>query len=118
MAAGGFTVDAARALGGPDWLVARRVAAAERFATLPLPTPQEEIWRYSRIDELDLDRFRPMSAEELGAPGDERAPGGGPWAAADATPTPISRPAAAIAARARISGTPGARRPAARSRCG
>ena len=27
-----FTVDAARALGGPDWLVARRVAAAERLA--------------------------------------------------------------------------------------
>ena len=26
--------------------------------TLP-PTPSEEIWRYSRIGELDLDRFRP-----------------------------------------------------------
>src|SRR5881394_4065838 len=42
-----FTADAARALGGPDWLVQRRLAAAE----------------------------------ELGAPGDQRAPGGGPWAA-------------------------------------
>ena len=31
--------------------------------------------------ELDLDRYRPFAAEELGAPGDERAPGGGPWAA-------------------------------------
>jgi Fe-S cluster assembly protein SufD len=76
-----FTVDAARALGGPDWLVQRRVAAAESLASLTWPTPADEIWRYSRIDELDLDRFRPFAAEELGAPGDERAPGGGPWAA-------------------------------------
>ncbi len=79
--AAAFTVDAARALGGPEWLVARRVAAAERLGSIAWPTPQEEIWRYSRINELDLARFRPMSAEELGAPGDERAPGGGPWAA-------------------------------------
>ena len=26
---------------------------------LPFPTPAEEIWRYSRIDELDLERFAP-----------------------------------------------------------
>jgi Fe-S cluster assembly protein SufD len=76
-----FTVDAARALGGPDWLVERRVAAAERLATVAWPTPSNEVWRYSRIDELDLERFRPMTPEELGVPGDERAPGGGPWAA-------------------------------------
>jgi Fe-S cluster assembly protein SufD len=76
-----FTTDAARALGGPDWLVARRVAAAERVADLSWPTPAEELWRYSRIDELDLARYRPFTEEELGRPGDERAPGGGPWAA-------------------------------------
>ena len=68
-----FTVDAARSLGGPGWLVDRRVAAAERLASLSWPTPAEEIWRYSRIDQLDLARYRPMTAEELGAPGDERA---------------------------------------------
>lgn len=78
---GAFTVDAARALGGPDWLVERRVAAAERLTGISWPTPAEEIWRYSRIDQLDLDRYRPMTAQEMGAPGDERAPGGGPWAA-------------------------------------
>ncbi len=76
-----FTVDAARALGGPDWLVARRVAAAERLGTLEWPSPTEEIWRYSRIDDLDPARYRPVPAEELNEPGDERAPGGGPWAA-------------------------------------
>src|SRR5215204_2028075 len=36
-----------------------RVAAAERAAAMPFPTPAEEIWRYSRIGELDLERFRP-----------------------------------------------------------
>ena len=76
-----FTVDAARALGGPDWLVARRVAAAERLATISWPTPDEEIWRYSRIGELDLARYRPFEEAEIGVAGDERAPGGGPWAA-------------------------------------
>jgi Fe-S cluster assembly protein SufD len=76
-----FTPDAARSLGGPEWLVQRRVAAAETLASLTWPTPADEIWRYSRIDELDLERFRPFAPEELGAPGDERAPGGGPWAA-------------------------------------
>jgi Fe-S cluster assembly protein SufD len=76
-----FTVDAARALGGPDWLVARRVAAAERVADLAWPTAAEELWRYSRIGELDLARYRPFTEDELGRPGDERAPGGGPWAA-------------------------------------
>jgi Fe-S cluster assembly protein SufD len=76
-----FTVDAARALGGPEWLVERRVAAAEQLATVAWPTPNEEIWRSSRIDELDLDRYQPFADAELGAVGDERAPGGGPLAA-------------------------------------
>jgi Fe-S cluster assembly protein SufD len=48
---------------------------------LSWPSPSQELWRYSRIDELDLTRYRPFTEEELGRPGDERAPGGGPWAA-------------------------------------
>jgi Fe-S cluster assembly protein SufD len=52
-----LTPDRAAELAGPDWLRARRVAAAERFTTATLPTPDEEVWRYSRIGELDLDRF-------------------------------------------------------------
>ena len=54
-----FTPDAVREL-GDDWQ-AMRLAAAERFATAPLPTPDEEIWRYSRIDQLELDRFVPAA---------------------------------------------------------
>jgi Fe-S cluster assembly protein SufD len=76
-----FTVDAARALPGPDWLAARRVAAAERLASLDWPTEHEEIWRYSRIDALDLGRFRPVPPALLGDVGVENAPGGGPIAA-------------------------------------
>ena len=54
-----FTPDAVSALPGPDWLRARRAAAAERFAAMALPTEAEEIWRYSRISQLDLDAFSP-----------------------------------------------------------
>jgi Fe-S cluster assembly protein SufD len=76
-----FTPDAARALDGPDWLVARRDAALEQLGGLEWPTAAEEIWRYSRIGELDLERFRPVGLEQLGKPGVEPAPGGGPFAA-------------------------------------
>jgi Fe-S cluster assembly protein SufD len=37
----------------------RRAAAAERFGSTPLPTDAEEVWRYSRISELDPDEFTP-----------------------------------------------------------
>ncbi len=36
----------------------------------PLPTEKDEVWRYSRIDQLDLDRFRPAGPSRAGdAPG-------------------------------------------------
>ena len=31
------------------------------FADASLPSTEEEVWRYSRIDDLDLDDFRPAS---------------------------------------------------------
>jgi Fe-S cluster assembly protein SufD len=52
----------ARELPGPDWLRDRRVAAAERLVDAELPTPDEEVWRYSRIAELDLGDFEPAAA--------------------------------------------------------
>jgi len=39
-----------------------RDAALERATALPFPTADEEIWRYSRIAELDLASFRPVAA--------------------------------------------------------
>lgn len=55
-----FTPDAARAFA--ESFVAERTAAAERFAAAPMPTTAEEIWRYSRVDELDVERYTPVSA--------------------------------------------------------
>ena len=57
---------------GPDWLRAARTAAAERFGASPMPTDTEEIWRYSPIGDLDLDRFEPHGAErDAAAPATE-----------------------------------------------
>ena len=78
------TPDVTAAPAGPAWLRARRVGAAERFDTMPLPTDAEEVWRYSRIAELDLDAFTPRQGESVGAaavPANVRATvdATGPW---------------------------------------
>ncbi len=57
-----FTADSSVALVGPTWLARRRQAAWERFSALALPTEAEEIWRYSGIDNFDLDAFAPVAA--------------------------------------------------------
>jgi len=54
-----FTPESAAALPGLPWLQQRRVAAASTFASSPLPSEKDEVWRYSRIDQLDLDRYQP-----------------------------------------------------------
>ncbi|HET6953746.1 MAG TPA: SufD family Fe-S cluster assembly protein [Acidimicrobiales bacterium] len=56
-----FTPDASAALDGPPWLRERRAAAAAGFAGTELPSTDEEVWRYSRIDEIDLDQFTPAT---------------------------------------------------------
>jgi Fe-S cluster assembly protein SufD len=61
-----FTPTSAAALPGPPWLERRRADAAERFASSPLPTEKDEVWRYSRIDQLDLDRFHPVNGPAQG----------------------------------------------------
>jgi len=53
-----FSPETAGALEGPPWLRQRRTAAAEAFASAPLPTEKDEVWRYSRIDDIDLGRFQ------------------------------------------------------------
>src|SRR5688572_3046880 len=56
-----FATDVAAGLAGPAALVARRTEAARSFAAAALPTDGEEVWRYSPIGELDLDRYRPAA---------------------------------------------------------
>ena len=54
-----FNADVVEALPGPAWLLDLRRSSWELFAGLELPTESEEIWRYSRIEELDLARYAP-----------------------------------------------------------
>ena len=56
-----FSAVAARALSGPAWLRDRRGHAADDVESAPFPSPEAEIWRYSRIDELDLAEFAPVA---------------------------------------------------------
>lgn len=62
-----FTPESARALDAP--FGDARVAAAERAAAQPWPTTDDEIWRYSRIGELDLAAFEagPLETSVTGA---------------------------------------------------
>jgi Fe-S cluster assembly protein SufD len=54
------TLDASRELPGPEWLQAQRSAAASALAELPIPTAEQEVWRYSRIAEFSYDRWQPQ----------------------------------------------------------
>lgn len=57
-----LTVEVAQALGGPEWLVRRRTEAAQRALEKSMPDTHEEVWRYSRVAELDLDDYEPVTA--------------------------------------------------------
>jgi Fe-S cluster assembly protein SufD len=52
-----FEPTAASALGGPGWLRARRSEAVDRLSSRSLPTTDEEVWRYSRVSELEPTDF-------------------------------------------------------------
>ena len=54
-----FTPEASAALPGPAWLRDRRAVGYEAFASTPLPSESEEVWRYTPIDNLVLDDFTP-----------------------------------------------------------
>lgn len=66
-----FTPDAVRAGASTD--LDLRLAAAERAAAAVLPTADEEVWRYSRIRELDLDGLVPGRAVTTVTGGDPAA---------------------------------------------
>jgi len=55
------------ALDGPDWLQRFRRDGAAAFAEMGRPDPGEEIWRYSRIAELDVDAFE-LAGDTVVAP--------------------------------------------------
>ncbi|MBI2710988.1 MAG: Fe-S cluster assembly protein SufD [Actinobacteria bacterium] len=55
-------------LPGPDWLRRRRRDAADRVRAAGLPSSEEEVWRYSPIDDLDLDAYAPAPPTAPTAP--------------------------------------------------
>ncbi len=73
-----FSAQATRSLGGPEWLVERRLDALGKLAASRPPVVDEDLWRYSRISELDLDQYVPS--------GTGAAAGLRPALAADAWP--------------------------------
>jgi len=60
-----FSPQAVADLGGSDQIQSRRLAAFERAVESGLPSFEEEVWRYTPIDDLDLASYTPA------------APGGG-----------------------------------------
>jgi Fe-S cluster assembly protein SufD len=91
-----FTPELSAGLPGPAWLRSRRSAAAEAFAAAALPTTEEEVWRYSRIDDLVLDDFA-SAAPTAGASGDVPAELAGVLAAVASSGA--GEPAAVVVAR-------------------
>ena len=65
-----ITPDAVATLAGPGWLADRRTEAAARLDGASLPTTDDDVWRYSRIDELDLDRLAPAASVTTVSHGD------------------------------------------------
>ncbi len=72
-----FSLDAVDRSAASGPLTAARIEAAERAAATPAPSPAEELWRYTAIDELDLASWQPATVTSTVA---------GPLAADAATP--------------------------------
>ncbi len=59
--------DAPLASPAPAWLDERRRAVAERLGEPTMPSTDEEVWRYSRVDDIDLASWAPVT--DVPAPG-------------------------------------------------
>lgn len=59
--------DAPLASPAPAWLDERRRAVAARLGEPTMPSTDEEVWRYSRVDDIDLADWAPVS--DVPAPG-------------------------------------------------
>ena len=62
-------LDAPLASPAPAWFDERRRAVAERLGEPSLPSTDEEVWRYSRVADVDLSAWTPALAPEPAVPG-------------------------------------------------
>jgi Fe-S cluster assembly protein SufD len=56
-----FNAEGSAALAGPQWLRDRRAAGLAAVESSAMPAESEEVWRYTPIDDLDLDEFLPVT---------------------------------------------------------
>ncbi len=64
-----LSIDYVKSLSGPQWLIDRRLTAANMLDGVAWPTKKAEEWRYSPIDKFDLSVFAPVgSADSAVAP--------------------------------------------------
>ena len=50
----GFTADISESFSGPNWLSEIRNEAYSQLDHVEAPNTEEEVWRYSRVNELNL----------------------------------------------------------------
>lgn len=62
------TQDSLRTIGGPSWLADRRARAIEAVLGEGLPGDDIEEWRYSRVEQLDLDDYTVVLPDGSPAP--------------------------------------------------
>lgn len=58
--------------GSPHWVAARSAEAFERFEASALPTEAEDLWKYSGVDDLDIDGYAPVVSGLRAPPGELR----------------------------------------------
>lgn len=63
-----FTPESSAALPGPEWLRQRRDTVLAGLDDVERPDADEEVWRYSRIGELDLSAFAPTAGPPAARP--------------------------------------------------
>ena len=56
-----FNAERSATLVGPPWLRERRAAGLAALESSTMPAESEEVWRYTPIDDLDLDEFAPVT---------------------------------------------------------
>lgn len=61
---------------GPDWLKQHRQQAAAALAEVAVPSAESELWRYSPIEQFNLDNWRPSLVPPTGATGAAGDPAG------------------------------------------
>jgi Fe-S cluster assembly protein SufD len=58
-----FSANVSTGLPGPDWLAALRRSTLEGLDDVERPDADEEVWRYSRVGEIDLDGYAPLKRQ-------------------------------------------------------